>query len=59
MTGGFLRRRDKDSNVLPIDVINEDILIKVRVNKGEIIEVDCLCDSEYMLAAMDRVGKAI
>jgi len=59
MIGGYHRRHDEDSNVPPIDVIHEDIFIKVRVEKGEIIEVDCSCDSEYMLAAMDRVGKAI
>ena len=59
MTGGYRRRHHVDSNIPPIDVIHEDIFIKVRVEKGEIIEVDCSCDSEYMLAAMDRVGEAI
>ena len=59
MIGGYHCRHHEDSNIPPIDVIHGDILIKVRVEKGEIVEVDCLCDSEYMLAVMDRVGKAI
>ena len=59
MIGGHRRRPHKDSNVPPVDVTHGDILIKVRVEKGETIEVDCSCDSEYMLAAMDRVGSAI
>ena len=59
MIGGYRRWPHENSNVPSIDVTQGDILIKVRVEKGEIVEVDCLCDSEYMLAAMDRVGKAI
>jgi hypothetical protein len=30
-----------------------------RYNKGELREVDCSCDSEFMLSVMDDVGKAI
>ena len=37
----------------------EDLTLKVRIEKGDLLEVDCLCDSAYMLEAMDTVGRKI
>ena len=33
--------------------------MKVRHQRGDTVEVDCSCDSAYMLTAMDRVGASI
>ena len=37
----------------------EDLNLKVRIQKGDLIEVACSCDSEYMLEVMKKLGKAI
>ena len=37
----------------------EDLTLKVRHRRGDTVEQDCNCDSEYMLEAMDRVGESI
>ena len=36
-----------------------DLTVKVRYRKGDTIEIDCSCDSEYMPEAIQRVGKFI
>ena len=37
----------------------EDLTLKVRIEKGDLLEVDCSCDSAYMLEAMDTVGRKV
>lgn len=37
----------------------EDLTTKVRYRCSDIIEVDCSCDSAYMLTAMDHISKSI
>ena len=54
-----IRRNNKDSSAPPVAVTIKDVSIKVEVVKGETMEVDCSCDSAYMMMAMDRVGKKI
>ena len=52
-------RRHIQSN-LPSDfILLTDINVKVRYKVGDEVEEDTSCDSEYMLAAMTRVGIAI
>ena len=48
---------DKDipARLLTID----DLKIQVRNQIGDEVEEDCNCDSEYILSAMERVGKII
>ena len=37
----------------------QDLNIRVRYRRGDMIATECSCDSAYMLSAMDRVGKSI
>ena len=43
---------EKHSDILEIN-------LKVRYLENDTVEKDCFCDSEYMLSAMTRDGKAI
>ena len=52
-------RKNDDSNIPPINIVIDDIEIKVRQQLGDEVEEDASCDSNFMLTAMDRVGKAI
>ena len=52
-------RRDNDPAIPGTELILDDLEIKVRHRRGDMIETDCNCDSAYMLTAMHRVGKAI
>ena len=52
-------RINDDKNVPPRYVKMSDIKLRVRKEIGDEIQVDCSCDSDYMLRAMDRVGAAI
>ena len=52
--------RTEDDKTLPArEVTIADVNLHVRHQYGDTHEVDCSCDSKYMLSAMDRVGKAI
>ena len=52
--------RDKDDKNLPPRTCTlADIGIRVRNEVGNTVEDDCSCDSTYMLAAMDCVGRGI
>ncbi len=48
-----------DSTIPPRPLTLADCQMKVRHQRGDTIEVDCSCDSAYMLTAMDRVGAFI
>ena len=52
-------RKNDDPNLPAVDIIIEDIKLKVRQKLGDEVEDDASCDSEFMLSAMDRVGVAI
>ena len=52
-------RTNNDKNVPPRSVMLQDVKVQVRHQYGDSHEVDCSCDSKYMLSAMDRIGKAI
>ena len=52
-------RTEDDKNVPPRSVTIQDVKVQVRHKYGDSHEVDCSCDSKYMLSAMDRIGKAI
>jgi len=53
--------RRVDSNprtpVSPLTV--DDVSLRVRLKKDDVVENDCSCDSAYMLGAMKRVGTAV
>ena len=52
-------RKNDDSNIPAGTIIIDDIELKVRQQIGDEVEEDASCDSEFMLTAMNRVGKAI
>ena len=52
-------RKNDDPNLPAVDILIEDIELKVRQKLGDEVEEDASCDSEFMLSAMDRVGVAI
>ena len=52
-------RTEIDSTIAARPLTLIDLDIKVRYQRGDTIQVDCSCDSAYMLAAMDRVGQSI
>ena len=37
----------------------EDLNLKVRIQKGDLVELACSCDSEYIVEVMKKLGKAI
>ena len=52
--------REEDDPVEPSRPLTlNDLNVKVRHQIGDTVETDVNCDSQYMLAAMDRVGAAI
>ena len=51
-------RIDTNPDVPPIDLTILDITMKVRVNVGDVIETEDMCDLEYMVGAMDQVGQS-
>ena len=52
-------RVDKDKSVPSRQLKIEDLTMKVALKKGDNVEVDCTCDSEFMLKVMDEVGQNI
>ena len=50
---------EDDPTILARTLTIDDLSIKVRYRRGDTIEVDCNCDSAYMMDAMDRVGASI
>ena len=54
-----LQRIDRDPSVPAVPVSIEEVCLRVRLQIGDTIERDCSCDSEYMVGAMDRVGRAV
>jgi hypothetical protein len=50
---------DDSKTFLEGEVDDRGFELVARYNKGELREVDCSCDSEFMLSVMDDVGKAI
>ena len=62
ITEGELRGmiRTEDNPAIPARALTiNDLSIKVRYRRGDTIEVDCNCDSDYMLGATDRMGASI
>ena len=55
---GVIRVND-DPDIPGRPLTLQDLDMKVRYRDGDTIEVDCNCDSAYMLTAMDRVGQSI
>ena len=55
----LMSRVNQDPAVAAEAVRVEDVSSKVRMQIGDLIERDCLCDSKHMLVAMDKVGKAV
>ena len=52
-------RVDKDKSLPKVCIPLSALVLKVRVLEGDTVERDISCDSKYMLAAIDRVGKAL
>ena len=52
-------RTDDDKNILPCQSIITDLNLQVRNQIDDSLEEHCSCDSEYMLTAMNKVGKSI
>ena len=50
---------ENDKDVPRRNITIEDLKIQVRNQIGDEVEEDCNCNSEYMLSAMERVGKSI
>ena len=59
MTNTYKIQKNGCSNIPSINIFIDDIELKVRQKLGDKVEEDALCNSEYMLAAMNRVGNAI
>ena len=52
--------REKDNPNIPGRALTiDDVQIRVHYQQGDTIEIDCNCDSAYMLTAMDQVGQSI
>ena len=52
-------RTNENASIAGRQLTLEDLTMRVRYREGDTIEVDCSCDSNYMLRAMDRVGASI
>ena len=52
-------RNEKDKTLPEEFIPLSALVLKVRMAEGDTIEKDISCDSNYMLAAIDRVGKAL
>ena len=48
-----------NKNMFPRSVVMTDINLHIRNIIGDLAQIDCMCDSEYMTDAMVRVGTAI
>ena len=46
----------KESPPRAIEV--KDLMLKVQMHAGDVVEKDCSCNSEFILKVMDDVGKA-
>ena len=52
-------RNEKNKNLPEEFIPLSALVLKVRMAEGDMIEKDISCDSNYMMAAIDRVGKAL
>ena len=52
-------RRDNNPAIAGKELTLDNLQVKVRYRRGDMIETDFNCDSAYMLTAMYRVDKAI
>jgi len=52
----FIERQIKDENGANRALTIDDLDLVVLIKKGDEVEVDCSCDSTFLLATMDNVG---
>jgi len=55
----LIEREIKDANGATRALTIDDLDLAVLIKKGDEVEADCSCDSTFMLAVMDDIGKAI
>ena len=52
-------RDNADHNLPPRPLELNDITMKFQLEKGDKVQRDCNCDSQYMLSVMEEVGESI
>ena len=55
----LIERQIKDENGTMRALTIDDLDLSIYIKKGDEVEEDCSCDSVFMLATMDDIGKAI
>ena len=52
-------RDKKDKNLPERNITLSGLTMKVQYEKGELMKVDCSCDTAFMLQTVDEVGRSI